>query len=175
MNVEKIVSRSVIVWMAIIIITIGNLYKYMDATEALFYKFGPNDTFIVVGIKINTISKYLLVVSYCFINSLMRNNIHNILNSWLINNIQDINLIKPKQINKFAYEVTYVISIYNWVDWYMYMNILLSQVDMLITEILADLLMSGLVTHYYLNATTKKQPTEDNIEITTTNNEGEIV
>ena len=52
----------------------------------------------------------------------------------------------------FAYEVTYVSTIYNWVDWYIYMNLLLAQVDMLLTEILADLIMSGLVTYYYLGS-----------------------
>ena len=152
MTMEKVVSRIVIIWMIIIAITIGNLYKYMDASEAQFYRFGPYENFLVIGIKINTPGKYLLVVCYCFINSLIRNIIHNILNSWLINSVQDINIIKPRQIKMFAYEVTYVATIYNWVDWYIYMNLLLAQVDMLLTEILADLIMSGLVTYYYLGS-----------------------
>ena len=183
MKTEKIVSRLAICWMTIIIITIGILYKYMDNSEAQFYRFGPHENFIVVGIKINTMWKYLFVVSFCFINSLMRNNIHNILNSWLINNVQDIKLTKPKQIKLFAYEVTYVITIYTWVDWYMYMNILLAQVDMLIAEILADILISGLITNYYLNSklemqlsenilTIENQPIEDNSEIITTSING---
>jgi len=187
MKTEKIVSRIAICWITTIIVAIGILYKYMDETESLFYRFGPHENFIVVGIKINTIGKYLFVVSFCFINSLMRNNIHNILNSWLINNVQDIKLTKPKQIKLFAYEVTYVITIYTWVDWYMYMNILLAQVDMLIAEILADILISGLITKYYLNATPviqvtqndltiKNQPIEDISEIITTSiNDGEII
>lgn len=156
---EKVVSRIVIIWMIIIAITIGNLYKYMDASEAQFYRFGPYENFLVIGIKINTPGKYLLVVCYCFINSLIRNIIHNILNSWLINSVQDINIIKPRQIKMFAYEVTYVATIYNWVDWYIYMNLLLAQVDMLLTEILADLIMSGLVTYYYLETEPVKNKT----------------
>ena len=156
---EKVVSRIVIIWMIIIAITIGNLYKYMDASEAQFYRFGPYENFLVIGIKINTSGKYLLVVGYCFVNSLIRNIIHNILNSWLINSVQDINIIKPRQIKKFAYEVIYVATIYNWVDWYIYMNLLLAQVDMLLTEILADLIMSGLVTYYYLETEHVKNKT----------------
>ena len=140
-------------------ITIGNMYKYMDTSEAQFYRFGPYENFLVIGIKINTPGKYLLVVGYCFVNSLIRNTIHNILNSWLINSVQDVNIIKPKQIKMFAYEVTYVSTIYNWVDWYIYMNLLLAQVDMLLTEILADLIMSGLVTYYYLETEPVKNKT----------------
>ena len=62
----------------------------------------------------------------------------------------------------FAYEVTYVSTIYNWVDWYIYMNLLLAQVDMLLTEILADLIMSGLVTYYYLGTNPVKNKTRNN-------------
>lgn len=167
MKTEKIASRLAISWMTMIIMTMGFLYKYMDNSEALFYRFGPHENFIVIGIKINTMWKYLFVVSFCFINSLMRNNIHNILNSWLINNVQDIKLIKPKQIKLFAYEVTYVITIYNWIDWYMYMNILLAQVDMLISEILADIFISGLITNYYLNSKPEIQLPQNVSEIVT--------
>ena len=51
----------------------------------------------------------------------------------------------------FAYEITYVIIVYNWVDWYIYMNILLAQVDMLLIEITCDMIMSGVIARYYLN------------------------
>jgi hypothetical protein len=36
-------------------------------------------------------------------------------------------------------------------DWFIYLNILLSQIDMLLAEIVADLMVSVLVTRYYLH------------------------
>lgn len=159
---EKLISRIVMIWMLIIMITISSLYKHMNETGLNFYRFGPHDNFIVIGIKINTPYKYFLVILYCFINSLLRNTVHNILNPWLINSVQDLNVIKPKQIKCFAYEVTYVVTIYNWVDWYVYMNLLLAQIDMIITETLADMMMSGFVTHYYLTYE-KKNPENETI------------
>ena len=51
-------------------ITISGLYNHMNETGANYYRFGPHENFLVIGIKINTAGKYFLVVSYCFINSL---------------------------------------------------------------------------------------------------------
>jgi hypothetical protein len=151
MIIEKLVSRIVIIWMTIIMITIGGLYNHMNATGVNYYRFGPHDNFIIIGIPINTGGKYFLAVLYCFINSLIRTSINNILKPWLINSVQDINILKPKQIRTFAYEVTNVITIYNWVDWYVYMNLLLAQVDLFLTEMVTDVFMSVLTTYYYLN------------------------
>jgi hypothetical protein len=170
MTMEKLVSRAVIIWMLIIMITISGLYNHMNETGAKYYRFGPHDDFIIIGIPINTGGKYFIAVLYCFINSLIRNTIHNILNPWLINNVQNINIVKPKQISGFAYEVTYVVTIYNWVDWYVYMNLLLAQVDLFLTEMFADVLMSSLTTYYYLNTEAKNQNNEiEDDPITVTN------
>lgn len=157
MTMEKLVSRIVIIWIAIIAITISSLYNNMNEIGVNYYRFGPHDNFLVIGIQINTPGKYFTVLLYCFINSLIRNTIHNILSPWLINNVQDINIVKSRQIRGFAYEVTNVVTIYTWVDWYIYMNLLLAQVDLFLTEMFADVLMSALTTYYYLNTDPKNQ------------------
>lgn len=69
----------------------------------------------------------------------------------MTNVIQDTTINKDKSIHMFAYEVTYVISIYSLVDWYLYLNFLLSRVDIFLVEISVDLKMAGILTHYYLN------------------------
>ena len=123
----------------------------MDDEAQKFYIFGPNNNLIIFGVHINSYTKYSIVIVYCFINSLIRSSYNDVLRSWLTNSIQDIKIQKKPEITFFAYEVTYVTTIYNWFDWYIYMNILLAQVDMLIVEITSDLIMSGLITRYYLN------------------------
>jgi hypothetical protein len=148
---EKITSRIIIIWMMLIIITICGLYNKMNNEAQNFYIFGPNNNLIIFGLQINTYTKYGIVVFYCFINSVIRSSHNDILRPWLTNSIQDISIQKKPEIAFFAYEVTYVTTIYNWFDWYIYMNILLAQVDMLIVDIISDLIMSGLITRYYLN------------------------
>ena len=80
--------------------------------------------------------------------------------------MQDINIVKPKHINCFAYEVTNVITIYTWIDWYIYMNLLLAQLDMFLTEMLADVIMSSATTYYYLNTEPKKAIEDEPITVT---------
>uniref|UniRef100_A0A6C0LNQ0 Uncharacterized protein n=1 Tax=viral metagenome TaxID=1070528 RepID=A0A6C0LNQ0_9ZZZZ len=148
---EKTTSRILILWMALIVVSISSLYDKMNSESKRFYMFGPNNNLIVFGLEINTYSKYFVIVTYCLINSLLRTSCRDILISWQINNVQDITKYKNKEISCFAYEVCCVTTMYMWIDWYIYMNLLLAQVDMLIIEISSDLLMSCIITKYYLN------------------------
>jgi hypothetical protein len=60
---------------------------------------------------------------------------------------------KTAVVNKVdAYTISFISTIYNWVDFFMYMNILLSQIDMLLIEISADLIMNAILTTYYLRS-----------------------
>ena len=147
---EKITSRIIILWMVLIVASLSSFYDKMNLETKRFYMFGPNNNLMVFGLEIDTYSKYSVIVIYCLINSLLRTSCRDILISWQTNNIQDITKPKNKEISCFAYEVVCVTTIYTWIDWYIFMNLLLAQVDMLIIEISSDLLMSCIITNYYL-------------------------
>ena len=162
-TIQKIVSRWILSWMIFITISLLTIKLKRNGNdniengdgnqdkEDLFYKVGPNVHLMIMGIRIDTYGKYFIVVSYCFINSMSRTLCNNVLHSWLINQIQDETKDK-KMISKiFAYEVTCSTTIYFWFDWFIYMNILLSQIDMILIEIMADLVMSLMTTAYYLH------------------------
>jgi hypothetical protein len=70
---------------------------------------------------------------------------------WVTNSIQDITKPKPINIHIFAYESAFIITIYTWFDWFLYYNILISQIDLLIIEISMDVIMAGIITNYYIN------------------------
>lgn len=46
--------------------------------------------------------------------------------------------------------VGYVTTIYSWFDWFLNYNILLSQIDLLLIEICIDMIMSYILTTYYI-------------------------
>jgi hypothetical protein len=140
--------------MIFIITLIIGLSKYVNHEQTLFYNFGPNKDLNILGFLIDTNKKYGLIVSYCFINSLFRTLYNSILHAWLINHIQDETKEKSNSIRFLAYEITCVTTIYVWFDWFIYINILLSQIDMVLIEIIADLIMSLITTRYYLNLDT---------------------
>ena len=122
----------------------NSLYKKTN-----MFRIGPNPELYIIGICINTNLKYGILVSFCFINSGMRVMNINVLHSWIINELQDT---KNKNIidkNK-AYIISLISVAYTWFDFFMYMNILLSQIDMLLIETFADLIMTFCLTTYYL-------------------------
>ena len=132
---------------------IGSLFilsNNINSEQMAYYKFGPNESLNVLGIAINNYSKYTAVITFCAINSIMRTTIHNILSPWVVNSVQDVTKKKDINIHYFAYEAVYVITIYSWIDWYIYINVLLSQADIFLVEIASDLIMAGIVTRYYL-------------------------
>jgi hypothetical protein len=161
---EKLVSRVVMLWIMMIFVTIGLLYSKMNEEALMFYNFGPSNTLLVFGLNVDTYPKYTVIVVYCFLNSLVRTASKDILNAYLVNSVQDVTREKSNSIRWFAYEVTYVTSVYGWIDWYIYMNLLLAQVDMLMIEISSDLLMSVITTRYYLNHKLEKEEEGKEVE-----------
>ena len=145
-----IVSKVFIGWIATICVVLIALLNNTSPEYTTFYRFGPHEDLRIMGIKIDTASKYFGIVMYSFINSIFRTAYHNYLNPWMINNVQDEERQKTHLKRYNVYEIATVCVIYNWTDWLLYMNILLAQIDMMLIEVAADLLMSYIVTFYYL-------------------------
>jgi hypothetical protein len=148
MKIENTISYLIIGWMTFSIGCIG--YVISGGTNSHMFAIGPNENFYILGIGIDTMPKYWLVVSFCFINSGMRAFNLNVLHSWIINEIQDANnisYINPKK----AYAISNIALIFYWYDFFMYMNILFSQIDMLVVEVLSDLIATYILTRHYLS------------------------
>ena len=160
---ERITNRLLAGWIAAIVLTLSSLNHHMDEESRQFYTFGPNQSLVVFGLKVDTYLKYSVIVFYCFVNSLLRSAYHNILLAWQTNSVQDISKSKKKDIHCFAYQVSFVTTIYGWMDWYIYINLLLSQVDMILIEICSDMFMSFAATRYYLNANEAVKPLEESL------------
>lgn len=117
----------------------------------------PNHNLYIFGICIDTFTKYGIVITFCFINSGIRAMNSNVLRSWVINEVQDTSNKKPID-HKKTYILSSISVTYNWFDFFMYMNILMSQIDLFVLEILADLIMTGGITNYYLKQKTIIEP-----------------
>lgn len=89
----------------------------------------------------------------------MRTLNHNIVQPWIINVIQDKSNTTQIKYNS-SYELSFVYTIFNWFDFFMYMNILMSQIDMLFVEIFADLIITFILTTHYVNSKAKRNDYE---------------
>jgi hypothetical protein len=60
-------------------------------------------------------------------------------------------MIRKQTINHLnAYEITALTTVYAWFDWFMFIQILLTQVDMIIIEASTDIVVSLIITRWYL-------------------------
>ena len=88
-RLQKRVSQCIIIWMLTVTISLFYLSHYASDAQKTFYQFGPNAHLMILGFQIDTYGKYVAVVSYSFINSMVRTLHSSFLHPWLINHIQD--------------------------------------------------------------------------------------
>jgi len=143
-NIILLTTRGITIWM---IAVIGFLL-YITRKYSISFPIGPNPELVILQIPINTPAKYIGVITICFSNSIFRSLKNNILQSWIINHLQDEQ--STEYIDWFSYEISCVNTIYAWFDWFLYMHILLSQIDLFLVEVSADIMMTLLITNYYL-------------------------
>ena len=144
-NIEIITSRIISIWM----LTMISLLFLISAKNT--FQIGPNPDLYILHIPIDTPSKYIAVVSFCFYNSVFRSLHHNILQSYIINSIQDIQNTLPILYASKCYEISCVSTMYTWFDFFMYMHILMSQIDLLLVEVSADIIMTIIITKHYID------------------------
>jgi hypothetical protein len=162
----KNISYIFIIWIFIIIIILTLLLTHeKDKSKLKFYKFGPSDELIIMGIIINTPFKYFLIVMLSFINSSIRAVSHNYINPWIINKVQNDITDKNKLNKKIVYQISIINTIYTWIDWLLYMNILLAQIDMFIYEIISDIIVSTLFNRYYMRYKSLKSDNDETEEM----------
>ena len=149
-----VVSRIITCWM-VVILTIMLSYIFANkedyTSDTSFYRFGPNPELVIIGIVIDTPTKYGLVVVYAVINTIIRNLDHNIIVPWIMLNVQNIKItnIDAKDISK-QYEISIINTIYSWFDWLIYIHMLLAQIDMFLLELTTDVIAIYFVTRWYI-------------------------
>ena len=143
---EITIARILLTWLFILLALI-TVMSYNDKTVKIHI--GPSDSLIIFGTTINTNKKYVAVVMLCIFNSAVRTMNSNIIHPWVINNVQDTKIYFKVNIYH-AYEITAIHAVYGFIDWYFYMNIILSQIDLFMVEMVVDLIMAMLTTKYYL-------------------------
>lgn len=145
-----LLSQLLFLWIILISVLISTMLENQNAEFLKFYRIGPQDDLIIIGISINNYFKYFGIIFYCIINSIFRTIHTDIIYPWIINNIQDETVSINYEIIKYGYIINIIHTTYYWFDWFIYMNLLLSQVDLLIIETLTSVVTSCYTTHRYI-------------------------
>ena len=160
MSKQVVYSTRVLEGWMIGVVTTMSILLTKEVTVDSFYRFGPSSTLVVLGLPINTTGMYIGVLIYCFVNTCIRNLNNQIVSPWVTNVVHDTTVSKTHVSTVLIYEIVIINIIYTWVDWYIYINLLLAQADMVIVEICTDLIVTGFVTRLYLNT-----PVEEHVPL----------
>lgn len=136
-------NRILILWIFINIILYNALNK-----EKHSIKIGPNNDLVFMGIYINTKSKYILFIFYIIIKTIMVNINNQILQPWIILNIQNENPLIKSKIH--CYEIVIFSNLYGWFDLFCNLKLLFLQIDIILFSLFMDLLSNTIVTKHYL-------------------------
>lgn len=145
------IARGILGW--VLVCTFCLMTSIHHTSHSTFFHVGPSDTLVIFGIKFNTYAKYFMIVFYTIVSTIVRTLQQEVISPWIIQNVQN-EREKSEYTKRHAYEIVMIDIMYRWFDWYMYMNILLAQVDMIIIELIGNVATSFYMTRLYLAPTT---------------------
>lgn len=150
-HMEVVTARCVTAWMCIVIVILSAFVHYTSTTSSRFFRTGPHSDFIFFNMAIDNYAKYSCLALYSCINSIVRTLHKNVLQSFMYNNV--LNKSTPlcsKTKTRHTVEIASIATLYMWFDWFIYMNLTLSQVDMMVIEIVFDTMTSIATTFIYV-------------------------
>jgi hypothetical protein len=144
------VNKALLLWAAVCSLFLSIAVKSAaEQSSTKFFTFGPREDLVILDVKINTGAKYAVVIFYTVISTLARTVLQEIVSPWLIQTIQN-DKAKDLYARRHAQEVAIGEVIYRWFDWFMYMHILMAQIDMMIVELVGNLLAVIYTTRMYM-------------------------
>jgi len=145
----KWTTRLMELWIIAIIAGISSALLSQSNVDA-FYTFGPSSTFVILGITIDTPLKYSIVVLYSVLDTLVTALLYQVVTPWLTLVVHDTTVSKTHISYFLIYEISLISRIYAWVDWLLYINILLSQIDVALIQLLTDALCTIYILHMFI-------------------------
>ena len=153
----KWTTRLMELWIIAIIGGITSALLSQSSVDT-FYTFGPSSTFVILGITIDTPLKYSIVVLYSVLDTLVTALLYQVVTPWLTLVVHDTTVSKTHLSYFLIHEISLISRIYAWIDWLLYINILLSQIDVALIQLLTDALCTIYITYVYLDTSVQEAP-----------------
>ncbi|NBX49055.1 hypothetical protein EBT25_03765 [bacterium] len=145
------ITTGILTWVAACSMILGVAVKVAsEKTPTSFWKIGPSQDLSILDVKIDTPGRYFMVILYTIISTIVRTIQQEIVSPWIIQTVQND---KPKDdyTKRYAQQIVLGEVLYRWFDWFMYMHILLTQIDMMVIELIGNLGTVAYTTHMYIH------------------------
>lgn len=169
---DKRVSVALLMtWMTIVLV----VFKDIGLLDTKFMVFGPSDTAVFMGVKLDTWYKWALVATFTFVNTSINDFMSDAISPWIINTITDH---KTKYI-PYSKSVCLMIA----QTWCVYCNIMsvfglflaMTQIDFVLIRMVADLSINVYTNLKFMRGKTHcpdkyrdiDKTTEENVQLKT--------
>lgn len=148
-------------WTAGVLISLGALLKN-GASFKDFYQFGPSKNLVILGLVVDNYALYFGVVFYSFVNTVIRNMNNQVVCAWITLVVHNTTISKNDIPYLYIYEITLMSAFYTYIDWFIYLNLVFSQIDIILIELAGELFITFMVTRMYLSISA---PTINEVEV----------
>ena len=136
-------------WTITILISLIVLLKKGTAFKD-FYQFGPSENLVILGLVVDNYTLYCGIIFYSFFNTVIRNINNQVVCAWITLVVHNTTISKDDIPQLYIYEITLMSSIYTYIDWFIYLNLVFSQIDIILIEFAGELFITFIVTRMYL-------------------------
>lgn len=133
-----------VVW---IILILTFMYKTVSAD---FLNFGPSPSLVFFSSTIDTWGSWAALVSYSFLAQAVETYFSETMAPWITNTVQDV---KQKTLDMRRWQAVSVVNLYvtfTWVNYILAVHIAMTQLDLLLVSLLANILISTYTTWKYV-------------------------
>lgn len=143
-----LVALFLLCWVGVIAASLVAAFN-TGSDNSTFFRFGPSPDLTLVGVPIHTWPEYSCVVVYTLCSTCFRTLHGEVLSPWIMTRVQTTDM-KSDYTLKHARFVVIVSVVFTWLDWFMYLNILLTQLDFLLVEVAGNLAVTLYTTAHFL-------------------------
>ena len=151
-------------WTVTILISLLVLLKKGSAFKD-FYNIGPSENLVILGLEVNNFWMYSGVVFYSFFNTIIRTMNNQVVLAWITLVVHDTTISKDDISRMHIYEIALMSSIFTYIDWFIYLNLVFSQIDIVLIEFAGELFMTFMVTRMYLESSVSSSSIEVPLEM----------
>ena len=147
-------------WTVAILISLIVLLKKGVAFKD-FYQLGPSENLVILGLVVDNYVLYSGIIFYSFFNTVIRNMNNQVVCAWITLVVHDTTISKDHIPQLYIYEITLMSAIYTYIDWFIYLNLVFSQIDIILVELAGELFITFMVTRMYLETSVPAVPSTD--------------
>jgi hypothetical protein len=133
-------------WLALVV---GGCYT-LGVGDNKFLQFGPTESTVVMGFRVDTWSRWTVVSVFCFVNTCMNEFIGNSLNPWIVNTVQDAKAPEIPYNKLTCIIIVQLYGVYCHIMSLVGLSLLFSQIDLLFVRMAAEAVVGSFALTRFL-------------------------